>query len=118
MKVDDPAYSFLDSNYCKPRDLKNPIQESVKNGLGDWDYLIGYIDHLGIFRWDVDPQGKNGYIKEEIETDRRLLPIIFRKDEITEWRKQISVAWEILKGVYKSLRWYRMGEGNKVFLVD
>ncbi|CAI2385769.1 unnamed protein product [Moneuplotes crassus] len=67
--------------------------------------LIGYIDYLGIFRCDVDPERKNGYIKEEIESDGHLLPMLFSRDEVSEWRKDIAFAWEILKGVYQSLKW-------------
>lgn len=38
--------------------------------------MIGYIDFLGVFRCDVDPQNTNGYLAEDIDEETLLLKFV------------------------------------------
>lgn len=110
MKPEGDASSFVDCEAQQRKRSHTTRQEKTSRFQNPWSSLIGYIDYLGIFRCDVDPEGKNGYIKEEIEPDGHLLPIIFSRDEISEWRKDLSIAWEILKRIYQGLKRYKESE--------
>lgn len=75
--------------------------EFEKSGLTT--EMIGYIDKLGIFRWDVDPDNKNGYLEEKIVGNDNLFQILVNKNEVKAWKKDITFAYDIISGIYRSL---------------
>lgn len=66
--------------------------------------MIGYIDKLGIFGWDIDPDNKNGYLEEKIVENDNLFQILANKNEVIKaWKKDMALAYKIISGIYKSL---------------
>ena len=75
-----------------------------------YNHLIGYIDTLGVFRLNLDPQHQNGYIDENDSfnikdsydsTTFNNLFGSYKPSEQAIWRKQLTFAWDLLKSIYE-----------------
>ena len=75
-------------------------------------HLIGYTDFLGVFRCDVDPTCKNGYLAEEIG-DHNLLHKLVSRDPIKEWQKDLMIAYDILRDIFDSDSLYASIQNNR-----
>mmetsp|Transcript_21768 Transcript_21768/g.25039 ORF Transcript_21768/g.25039 Transcript_21768/m.25039 type:complete len:114 (+) Transcript_21768:1461-1802(+) len=62
-------------------------------------YFIGFIDFMGIFHCDPDPEKNNGYLPEEID-DENLLQQIMNKSRLAEWKDSILMAYHLLQSIY------------------
>jgi hypothetical protein len=65
--------------------------------------MIGYIDKLGIFRCDIDPDHDNGYLEEKIEVNENIFQNLISIDEVKHWQNNLFYAFQMISKIYKRL---------------
>jgi len=66
--------------------------------LWDLDQLIGYINFLGVFRIDPDPDGTCGYLSEDLR-EVNLLDKLVNINYIKTWEKNIAISYRFIKDI-------------------